>query len=80
MADIDKPKEIQVRVPDSVASGTYATTVSINASRNEVIFDFILLLPKQRQATLSSRVIVSKETAQQMADILEALLRQIKDQ
>lgn len=70
-------QQVTVRVPDSTGLGVYANIVSINASDNEVILDFILNVPKQGgQAVLTSRVIVSPATAQQLSDILEALLRQ----
>ena len=70
-------KNVQVRVPDSIGSGVYANIVNINASQNEVVMDFILHIPSQSNAMLSSRVIVSKDTAQQLSDLLEALLRTV---
>lgn len=74
-----QPQQVQVRIPDNLAPGVYANIVNMNASQTEVVFDFILSVPNQAQATLSSRVIISKQTAQEMADILEALLRQVKE-
>ena len=70
-------KNVQVRVPDSIGSGVYANIVNINASQNEVVMDFILHIPSQSNAMLSSRVIVSRDTAQQLSDLLEALLRTV---
>ena len=72
-------KKISVRMPDAVASGVYANIVQVNASENEIVFDFVMHTPNQEHAVLSSRVIVSPATAQQLADILEASLRKIKD-
>lgn len=70
-------QQVTVRVPDHTGQGVYANIVSINASDNEVILDFILNVPNQGgQAVLASRVIVSPTTAQQLSDLLEALLRQ----
>lgn len=72
-------EQLTIRVPDSVGHGVYANIVSVNASDNEVILDFILNVPNQGgQAILTSRVIVSPATAQQLSDVLEALLRQRK--
>ena len=72
-------QQVEVRMPDAIASGVYANVVNITASKNEIVLDFILHLPNQAQAALSSRVIVSPDTAQQMSDLLEALMRQVKD-
>jgi hypothetical protein len=74
----DQQKDIQVRVPDKIATGVYANVVNISASNNEVVLDFILHVPNQQQAVLSSRVVISRDTAQQMSDLLEALMRSIK--
>lgn len=78
--DEKKPltQQIAVRIPDSVGHGSYANIVSINASDQEVILDFVLNVPNNGQAILTSRVIISHTTAQQLSDILEALLRQRK--
>lgn len=72
-------QQVQVKIPDNIASGVYANIVNINANQNEVVLDFILHIPSQQYAVLSSRIIISSETAQQLSDLLEALLRQIKD-
>lgn len=70
-------QQITVRVPDSTGQGVYANMVSINASDHEVILDFVLNVPNQGgQAVLTSRVIISPAAAQQLSDLLEALLRQ----
>jgi hypothetical protein len=71
-------QQIQVRVPDSVGAGVYANIVKVNASNNEVVLDFILSVPNQGQAIMSSRVIISLPTAQQLSEVLEALLRHVK--
>lgn len=77
---IENIQQIQVRVPDSVGSGVYANIVNVNASNNEVVLDFILSIPNQGQGIMSSRVIISLPTAQQLSEVLEALLRRIKSQ
>ncbi len=79
MADKLIEQNIQVRIPDNIASGVYANVVNISASPNEVVLDFILHVPNQPQAILSSRIIISKETAQQVSDLLEVLLRKTFD-
>lgn len=68
-------QQITIRVPDNIGHGAYANIVSINASDNEVILDFVLNVPSNGQAILTSRVIISPTTAQQLSDLLEALLR-----
>jgi len=78
MDDKTIQQSVQVRIPDSIASGVYANVVNINASQNEVVMDFILHIPNQPNAILSSRVIVSRGTAQELSDLLEALLRVVK--
>jgi len=79
--DDKKPatQQIAVRVPDSIAQGSYANIVSINASDQEVVLDFVLNVPNG-QPILTNRVVISHRTAQQLSDILEALLRQRKNE
>lgn len=82
MDEKNEPKEdiqqVQVRVPDNIGAGVYANVVNVNASENEVVLDFILAMPNQGQAIMSSRVILSLSSAQQLSEVLEALLRHIK--
>ncbi|HLC87751.1 MAG TPA: DUF3467 domain-containing protein [Patescibacteria group bacterium] len=75
--DQKKPatQQLAIRIPDSVGQGSYANIVSINASDQEVVLDFVLNVPNG-QAILTNRVVISHVTAQQLSDILEALLRQ----
>lgn len=69
-------QNITVRVPDSVGTGVYATIVKVNITDNEAVLDFILNTNNPgEQAILVSRVVLSVNTAQQLSDILEALLR-----
>lgn len=78
---IEKPsvQSLQVRIPDSVGHGSYANVVSITSSENEVIIDFVLNVQNGSQALLTSRVIVTPTTAQQLSDLLEVLLRKQKN-
>lgn len=77
MEEKNSAQQITVRVPDNVGVGAYATIVKVNITDNEAVLDFILKTNNPgEQAILVSRVIISVTTAQQLSDILEALLRQ----
>lgn len=71
-----QPQQVTVRVPDHIASGIYANIVKINIGDQEVMLDFILNTNNPgEQAILVSRSVLSINTAQQLSDLLEALLR-----
>lgn len=68
----------KVRIPDGSGKGIYANIFSISYSDNEFIIDFILDVPNQEEALLSSRVIIAPAAAQVLADALDASIMAIK--
>ena len=70
---MNQPNQIQVKASDEILRGHYANALQISHTKDEVIFDFLSLVPPQGQ--LVSRVITSPSHAKQ---ILVALTSNIK--
>lgn len=67
--------EFAVQVPDKLRAGAYANVVNATATVSEVALNFIYVNPKDTpQGTLVSRVIVNRDTAREMADLLKQII------
>lgn len=51
--------ELKIRVPDDVASGTYANLAMINHSPEDFMLDFIFVQPGGKQADVRSRIVLT---------------------
>ncbi len=71
----EKPKKIlTVRASNELKRGVYANVVNIKANPDEFILDFILA-DEPKSGDLVSRVVISKQHAKRLADILNKLLK-----
>lgn len=67
----DAPEEIPVDVDEDTAEGTYANSVLVRKSPEEVVLDFVRIVPGTMQARLKSRVIVPPQNAERLLEALE---------
>jgi len=68
------PDEVEASLNASSAPGTYANSVQVHCSPEELVLDFIRMIPGTMDARLESRVIVSPENAKRLLDALRAHL------
>ncbi|WP_251939082.1 DUF3467 domain-containing protein [Salinibacter ruber] len=67
----DGPEELPLDVDEEMAEGTYANSVLVRSSPEEVVVDFVRIVPGTVQARLKSRVIVPPQNAERLLDALE---------
>ncbi|WP_103021444.1 DUF3467 domain-containing protein [Salinibacter altiplanensis] len=68
------PDELPLEVDEDTGEGTYANSVLVRSSPEEVVLDFIRIVPGTMRARLKSRVIVSPQNAERLLDALEERL------
>lgn len=69
------PVELGVHVPNDIRSGRYANVVNASVNASEVTLNFVYANPNDTpQGTLVSRVIVTRDTAREMAEILRQII------
>lgn len=72
------PQQIQVKANDEVLKGSYANIAQISHTKEEVIFDFLNVIPPQGQ--LVSRVITSPGHAKRIMKALEENIKKYEAQ
>ena len=65
-----KQRKIKLEMPKD-PSGTYANTVMISHNRNEVIFDFIQVMPHDSRARVQRRIVMNPTSAKLFLKALE---------
>jgi len=75
MPSKSKKKEIDVEIPKDLMP-TYSNLVNINATKNEIFFDFINVAPGTSKVL--SRVILSKEHVKNFSKVLNDFVKKIK--
>lgn len=67
--------EIGVHIPNELRSGRYANIVNATVTPGEVTLNFIYANPNDTpQGTLVSRVVVNRDTAREMAELLRQII------
>ncbi len=74
----DQPQQLQIKATDDVLRGTYANALQISHTKDEVIFDFLSIVPPQGQ--LVSRIITSPSHAKQIVAALSENLKKYEAQ
>jgi Cysteine synthase len=64
------PKRLTVDVDRDTAEGAYANSVLVRTSPEEVVLDFVRVVPGTMEARLESRVIVPPQNAERLLDAL----------
>ncbi len=72
------PQQIQIKASDDVLKGQYTNMVQISHTKEEVVFDFLHVLPPHGQ--LVSRVITSPSHAKRFLKALEENLKKYEHQ
>lgn len=70
----DQPPQISLKAEDQVLRGLYANGLQIAHTKDEVVFDFLSVLPPQGQ--LIARIITSPAHAKQILTALEQNIQQ----
>ena len=70
MAD-NKNQQMQVEVPQEEMQGRYSNFAIISHSPNDFFMDLILMAPNTPKARVQSRVIMTPESAKQLAIALQ---------
>lgn len=67
--------ELGVHVPNELRAGKYANVVNATVTPGEVALNFVYANPNDTpQGTLVSRVIVNRDTAREMAELLRQII------
>lgn len=67
--------ELGVHVPNELRGGKYANVVNATVTPGEVALNFVYANPNDTpQGTLVSRVIVNRNTAREMAELLKQII------
>lgn len=61
-----KKNELKIEIAPDVATGVYSNLAVINHSPNEVVLDFINVVPGMPQAKVQTRVIMTPENAKNL--------------
>lgn len=70
----EQPQQLQLKADDHTLRGIYANGLQISHTKNEVVFDFLSVLPPQGQ--LLARIITSPMHAKHILQALEQNLDQ----
>lgn len=71
-------QQLQVKATDEVLRGAYANALQVSHTKDEIVFDFLSLVPPQGQ--LVSRVITSPSHAKRILTALEDNLKKYEAQ
>lgn len=67
--------KLSVYIPNEIRAGKYANVVNASVTSGEVALNFIYATPNDTpQGTLVSRVIINRETAREMAELLRQII------
>lgn len=67
--------QIQIELPEDIATGIYANWASIAHSHSEFVVDFVTMLPGLPKAKVRSRIILTPEHAYSLLQALQDNIR-----
>ena len=67
----DNKQQIDIEIKPEVAQGVYSNMVLITHSSNEVILDFVSMMPGMPKANVASRVVMVPEHAKRLLYALQ---------
>lgn len=70
-------KELKIRIPENLQSGTYANNAVISHTREEFILDFVMAAPSN--GSVVSRVILSPSHVKRLIGTLQTNLKKYED-
>lgn len=75
---MNQPQQMQIKADDDVLKGVYANALQISHTKDEVIFDFLNIVPPQGQ--MVSRVMTSPGHAKRILNALNDNLKKYEAQ
>ncbi len=76
----NKGQQLQIDLPQTVASGVYSNFAIISHSSSEFVVDFATLLPGVPKATVRSRVMLAPEHAKRLVQALQENIMKYEQQ
>ena len=67
----DNKQQLQIEIKPEVAQGVYSNMVLITHSSNEVILDFVSMMPGMPKANVASRIVMVPEHAKRLLFALQ---------
>lgn len=71
MADNKQQQQLQIELKPEIAQGVYSNMVLLTHSSNEVILDFVSMMPGMPKANVASRVVMVPEHAKRLLYALQ---------
>ncbi len=68
------PRQIAIKIDDSVASGVYSNMAMIHHNDSEFVLDFLYVQPQQPRAAVRARVITSPRHVKRLLKVLQEQL------
>ena len=65
------PRQIQIKIDDSLASGVYSNMAMIHHNDSEFVLDFLYVQPQQPRASVRARVITSPRHVKRLLKVLQ---------
>lgn len=75
-----KPQRLNIELGEKEAEGIYANMVMIGHSPNEIIIDFIRMMPGAPKARVQSRIIMTPAHAKLLRKTLDDNIKKFEDQ
>ena len=71
MAENKNQQQLQIELKPEIAGGIYSNLAVVTHSSNEIVADFVQMLPGMQKAQVASRVIMSPENAKRFLFALQ---------
>ncbi|MDC1069094.1 DUF3467 domain-containing protein [Candidatus Kapabacteria bacterium] len=78
--DKNKAQQINIELPEELASGTYANLVIVSHSQAEFVLDFTRILPGLPKAKVQSRILMTPLHAKKFAQALHDNISKFESQ
>lgn len=78
--DTNKPKKLNIDLPEELASGIYANLAVITHSPVEFVVDFAQVMPGMNQAQVRSRIILAPHHAKRLLQALSDNIKRFEQQ
>jgi hypothetical protein len=76
----NKPKQMEINLPESEAQGTYSNLVMITHSPSEFVLDFIAVMPGVPKAKVVKRMVLTPDHAKRLTNALNENVRRYEEE
>lgn len=73
-------QQMQIRIPDEVLKGRYANLAYVNASKEEFVLDFGVILPQQRAGIITDRIFMNPGHVKRVIEVLQRVMAEYEKQ